>query len=393
VYCAAAVIQGYRTRDMTYRALRNEELSQYQALFDLAAQYTYLTVQSYDYETGLLGTDAGKSVINGVVSTRSLGDFKLGVPIATTGTTGDGGLAFLQARLQSDWSAVKSRLGINNPDQNGTLFSLRQELFRIRTDAASTEDDKTWRQVLEQHIMSNLLNDPDVAEYCLNIRKTDGSAVPGIVIPFSTTIEHGKNFFGFPLAAGDHSFTASNFATKIYSAGVVMKGYIGMDPFAIGTPGAGGPASSDPNALAATPYVYLIPAGVDTMLSPPLGDTAEARSWAVKDQAIPLPFDLGRNDFASTQFFTPQGTLNEKLWITRKHQAFRPVNDAAFFYSSIPGEFTNSRLVGRSAWNSQWKIVIPAYTMLNKEDDALDRFVRSVSDLQLFLRTYSHSGN
>ncbi len=390
---AAAVIQGYRTRDMTYRALRNEELSQYQALFDLAAQYTYLTVQSYDYETGLLGTDAGKSVINGVVGTRSLGDFKLGVPIATTGTTGDGGLAFLQARLQSDWSAVKSRLGINNPDQNGTLFSLRQELFRIRTDAATTDDDKTWRQVLEQHIMSNLLNDPDVAEYCLNIRKPDGSAVPGIVIPFGTTIEHGKNFFGFPLASGDHSFTPSNFATKIYSAGVVMKGYIGMDPFAIGTPGAGGPASSDPNALAATPYVYLIPAGVDTMLAPPLGDTGEARSWAVKDQAIPLPFDLGRNEFASTQFFTPQGTLNEKLWITRKHQAFRPVNDAAFFYSSIPGEFTNSRLVGRSAWNSQWKIVIPAYTMLNKEDDALNRFVRSVSDLQLFLRTYSHSGN
>ena len=390
---AAAVIQGYRTRDMTYRALRNEELSQYQALFDLAAQYTYLTVQSYDYETGLLGTDAGKSVINGVVGTRSLGDFKLGVPIATSGTTGDGGLAFLQARLQSDWSAVKSRLGINNPDQNGTLFSLRQELFRIRTDAASTEDDKIWRQVLEQHIMSNVLNDPDVAEYCLNIRKPDGSAVPGIVIPFSTTIAHGRNYFGFPLASGDHSFTASNFATKIYSAGVVMKGYIGMDPFAIGTPGAGGPASSDPNALAATPYVYLIPTGVDTMLSPPLGDTAEARSWAVKDQAIPLPFDLGRNDFASTQFFTPQGTLNEKLWITRKHQAFRPVNDPAFFYSSIPGEFTNSRLVGRSAWNSQWKIVIPAYTMLNKEDDALDRFVRSVSDLQLFLRTYSHSGN
>ena len=390
---AAAVIQGYRTRDMTYRALRNEELSQYQALFDLAAQYTYLTVQSYDYETGLLGTDAGKSVINGVVGTRSLGDFKMGTPIATTGTTGDGGLAFLQARLQSDWSAVKPRLGINNPDQNGTLFSLRQELFRIRTDAAGTDDDKTWRQVLEQHIMSNVLNDPDVAEYCLNIRKPDGSSVPGIVIPFSTTIGHGQNFFGFPLASGDHAFTASNFATKIYSAGVVMKGYVGMDPYAIGTPGAGGPASSDPNALSATPYVYLIPAGVDTMIAPPLGDTAGIRSWAVKDQAIPLPFDLGKNDFASTQFFTPQGTLNEKLWITRKHQAFRPVSDPAFFYSSMPGEFTNSRLVGRSAWNSQWKIVIPAYTMLNNENDALDRFVRSVSDLKLFLRTYSHAGN
>ena len=129
------------------------------------------------------------------------------------------------------------------------------------------------------------------------------------------------------------------------------------------------------------------------MLASPLGDTAVVRSWAVRDQAVPLPFDLGQNDFAATQFFTPQGTLNEKVWITRKHQAFRPVSDPAFFYSTLPGEFTSSRLVGRSVWNSQWKLVIPAYTLLNVEDEGLDRFVRSVSDIQLFLRTYSHSGN
>ncbi|MEN9840355.1 MAG: hypothetical protein RL376_155, partial [Verrucomicrobiota bacterium] len=390
---ASAVIQGYRTRDMLYRTFRNEELSQYQALYDLAAQYTYLAVQSYDYETGLLGTSAGRALIDGVIGTRSLGDFKNNLPVASTGTTGDGGLASLLARLLSDWSAVKTRLGINNPDQYGTLFSLRQELFRIRTDAATTDDDTAWRQILEQHLMSNLLNDPDVAQYCRNLRKPDGSLVPGIVIPFSTTIGHGLNFFGLPLAAGDHAYTASNFATKIYASGVVLQGYIGMDPYAIGTPNAGGPASSNADALSATPYVYLIPAGVDTMLAPPLGDTATTRNWTVKDQAMPLPFNLGQNDFSATEFFTPQGTMNEQLWITRKHQAFRPVNDPAYFYSSLPGEFTNSRLIGRSVWNSQWKLVIPAYTLLNNEQDGLDRFVRTVSDIKLFLRTYSNSGN
>ncbi|MFT4640025.1 MAG: hypothetical protein ACI8T1_003350, partial [Verrucomicrobiales bacterium] len=50
-------------------------------------------------------------------------------------------------------------------------------------------------------------------------------------------------------------------------------------------------------------------------------------------------------------------------------------------------------LIGRSVWNSQWKIVIPAYTLLNDEEEGLDRFVRSVKDIQIFLRTYSHSGN
>ena len=390
---AAAVIQGYRTRDLTYRAFRNEELAQYQSLYDLAAQYTYLAVQSYDYETGLLGTTAGQQVIDGVISTRSLGDFSNGAPLATTGTTGDGGLASLLARLQSDWSVVKSRLGINNPDNYGTLFSLRQELFRVRTDAATTEDDKAWQQALEQHIMSNVLNDPDVATYCSNIRKPDGTAVPGIVIPFSTTIGQGVNFFGRPIAAGDHAYSASNFATKIYSTGVVLDGYIGMDPYAVGLPNAGRPASSNANALSATPYVYLIPVGQDSMLAPPLGDTAVVRSWTVKDQAMPLPFNLGQSAFSTNQFFTPQGTVNEQFWITRKHQAFRPVNDPAFFYSTIPSEFTNTRLVGRSVWNSQWKLVIPANTLLNNEQDALDKLVRTVTDIRLFLRTYSSSGN
>ena len=74
-------------------------------------------------------------------------------------------------------------------------------------------------------------------------------------------------------------------------------------------------------------------------------------------------------------------------------QPFRAVSDPAFFYSSVPQEFTNTRLIARSVWNTQWKIVIPAYSLLNNEQEGLNRFVRSVKDVQLFLRTYSHSGN
>lgn len=129
------------------------------------------------------------------------------------------------------------------------------------------------------------------------------------------------------------------------------------------------------------------------MLAPPLGDTNTLRSWNVHDQALPLPFNLGANDFNSTQFFNANGTLTEQPWIIRKHQAFRAVSDAAFFYSSIPTEFTNSRLIGRSVWNGQWKLVIPAYTLHSNEQEGLNRFAASVRDIQLFLRTYSHSGN
>jgi hypothetical protein len=234
---------------------------------------------------------------------------------------------------------------------------------------------------------------PDVVAYCRNIRKPDGTPVPGLIIPFSSTIQHTKNFFGLNIAAGDHGFTPGNYATKIFSVGIALPGYVGMDAYAAGNMNSGAPASTAPNALSATPYVYLIPCGSDSMLAPPLGDTNIVRIWKVQDQALPLPYNLGANDFNSTQFFNANGTLSEQPWIIRKHQPFRPVSDPSFFYSSVPQEFTNTRLIGRSVWNSQWKIVIPAYPMLNNENEALNRFAASVKDIQLFLRTYSHSGN
>ncbi len=387
---AAAIIAGYRTRDLTFRTFRNEALEQYRTLFDLAGRYTYLAAKSYDYETGLLGTTEGKAVIAGIVSSRALGDLRGGVPQSTTSTLGDSGLAGSLAKLNADFSVAEGRLGINNPDQNGTVFSIRHELNRL---LPGTPGDLSWGQALEQSIVPDLMTDPDVARSCNNIRKPDNTRVPGILIQFSSVINHSDNFFGLPGAGGDHAYSPSSYATKIKSAGLVFKGYIGMDPYAEGTPGAGGPNTTDPNALRATPYAYLIPCGTDSMLAPPLGDTAQRRDWTVHDQALPLPFNLGASAFNTTQFFSANGTLSEQPWIVRKHQAFRPVSDPAFFYSSLPSEFTSSRLIGRSVWNSKWKIVIPAYTLLADEQEGLNRFVRSVKDIQLFLRTYSHSGN
>lgn len=390
---AAAIIQGYRTKDLTFRLFRDESLEQYRSLFDLASRYSYLAVKSYDYETGLLGTSSGQKIFNRIVASRSLGDLTGGVPQATTSTLGDAGLAGALAQVNADFSVAKGRLGINNPDQYGTVFSLRSELFRLLNNSATTSDDDAWQQTLEQHMVANVAGDSDVAKYCRNISKPDGTAVPGIIIPFSSTIQHSLNFFGLDYAAGDHNYTPSNYATKIYSVGIALPGYIGMDSYAAGNAGSGAADTTSANALGATPYVYLIPCGNDSMLAPPLGDTNTARTWTVQDQALPLPYNLGGTDFNSTQFFSANGTLSEQPWIIRKHQAFRPVADATMFYGSVPQEFTNTRLIGRSVWNSRWKIVIPAYTLLQDEQTGLNRFAASVKDIQLFFRTYSHSGN
>jgi hypothetical protein len=386
---AAAVINGYRTKDLTFRTFRNEALVQYRTLFDLAGRYSYLAAKSYDYETGLLGTPQGQAVINRLVASRSLGDLTGGEPQATTSTLGDAGLAGTMAQLNADFAVAEGRLGINNPDHYNTLFSLRQELFRIlphvEDEAGSTtvSADEAWQQRLEQHIVPNVLSDPQVAAYCRGLKKADGSAIPGFIIPFSTTIVDGKNFFGLDLAAGDHAYSQSNFSTKIAAVGVALPGYVGM---------ASGESTSE-GALSATPYAYLIPCGNDFMRTP-MGDTGDIRSWQVVDQALPLPYNLGASDFNTTQFFGPNDTFAERPWVTRKHQAFRMVADPAIYEDgSLPTVFTNARLIGRSVWNSQWKIVIPAHTLLKDEQAGMNNFAASVDDIKLFLRTYSNSGN
>ncbi len=386
---AAAVINGYRTKDLTFRTFRNEALVQYRTLFDLAGRYSYLAAKSYDYETGLLGTPQGQAVINRLVASRSLGDLTGGEPQATTSTLGDAGLAGTMAQLNADFAVAEGRLGINNPDHYNTLFSLRQELFRIlphaedETGSTTAEADESWQQTLEQHIVPNVMSDPHVAAYCRGLTKADGSAIPGFIIPFSSTVEDGKNFFGLDLAAGDHAYSQSNFATKIGAVGVALPGYVGMSYG----------ESTLPNALSATPYAYLIPCGTDYMRTP-LGDTGDIRSWQVVDQALPLPYNLGASAFNTTQFFGPNDTFAERPWVIRKHQAFRMVADPAMYEDgSLPTVFTNARLIGRSVWNSQWKIVIPAITLLKDEQTGLNNFSASVHDIQLFLRTYSNSGN
>lgn len=397
---ASALIQGHRTRDLGFRAFRNEALESYKALFDLSSRYTFLAARCYDYETGLADA-AGNSTANGffqqIVQSRALGVLDgAGQPLPAGAQGGDPGLSGALARLRADWSVVRSRLGFNNPDRYGTTFSLRREKERILPAA---EGDTAWREVLAASRMDNILADDDVRRYCMQVNSTGALTVPGFVIPFQTTITEGYNFFGQPLAAGDSNYSPTSFATKVRSVGVAFDGYIGMSsPTAIGgaieslggqSPPDPGLAFTDPNGLSATPYIYLIAAGEDSMRSPPLGDQSTVRTWQVEDQAIPLPFDVG-GAALSGGMFSAADSLRERFGL-RKHQAFRAVPGGTVF-SSAPG-FTNSRLIGRSVWNSRWKLVIPGRTLLADPVKGMRVFQDTVKDIKIHLDTYSYSGN
>ena len=180
--------------------------------------------------------------------------------------------------------------------------------------------------------MEDLRTDEDLVRHCLQLDDGDGFAVPGLVIEFSTTITKGLNLFGQSLAGGDHFYSPTSYATKIFSVGVAFEGYQGIDdPSAnastTGSSSVADPDASflDPNYLSATPYVYLIPVGLDAMRSPPLGDESVIRTWDVEYLTIPLPFNIGASDFSSKPLYQSSDSLTEDLFGIRKHQAFRAV--------------------------------------------------------------------
>jgi len=395
---AAALVTGYRTRDAAFRLFQNEKLGRYQSLFNLASKYAYMAAQAYDYETGLLGTSQGQAFLKQIISAQALGVVANGVPQYTSSSQGDPGLANALAQMKADWDVLKGRLGFNNPDGNGTSVSLRSENYRV---LPGTNGDPAWQSVLQQGRTSDVTSDPDVKRLCLQISDPSGAPVPGIILSFSTTVTDGLNLFGNPYAPGDHNFNRSTFATKIFSAGVSLDGYVGMDNPAGVSGAAAGDPSTNAYALGATPYIYLIPVGKDFMRSPPLGDASAIRSWNVDDVTVPLPFNVSQADFANNPFYTSADSLSEPLFGTREHEAFRPVSTTAAFNTSIygatgslqPTEYTNRRLIGRSIWNSKWKLVIPGKSLLNDPNTGLDRLLASLKDIHLYFVTYSYSGN
>ena len=66
-------------------------------------------------------------------------------------------------------------------------------------------------------------------------------------------------------------------------------------------------------------------------------------------------------------------------------------HDAGIYAES---DLTNdSRLVGRSAWNTEWILIIPGGTLLNDPNAGLDAFIATVDDIKLYFQTYSYAGD
>lgn len=362
---AAAEVQEYRYQDLGFRVFRNDAVQKYRGAFDLATQFTYLAATAYDYETNLLGDDygAGREFLTEIVKHRSLGEIADGIPMA-----GSLGLGDPLARLSQNFEIYKTQLGFNNPQTETNRFSLRTEHFRLRGDSGS---DLMWRNTLKDAIVDNLWDLPEFKKYCRPFAPEYMGKQPAVVIPFETMVTFGKNYFGWPLSGGDSSYDPTNFATKIRSVGIWFTGY-------------------NATGLSNTPRVYLIPTGADVLRSPS-GDGFSLREWHVVDQKLPVPFPISSSDLTDDAWIPRNDSLSGEMAEIRRFSSFRAYHDSGVF--SQDETIADSRLIGRSVWNTSWLLVIPGGTLLYDQDEGLEKFIDSISDIKLFFQTYAYSGN
>ena len=353
-----------RYLDMYNRVQRNIALTKYTTAFDTAQRYVWELAKVYDYETGLLSSDpqAGKQFLSEIIATRSLGQEGVSINSATT----DGGLYDVVNRMKANWDVLKPRLGINNPDKPEKWFSLRRELFRIKDGA---DGDAAWRKELVKHRVDNILENTDFMRHCQP--PASQSAVvcrePGYIFEFSTAINKAENFFGKMLQFGDGQFSSSDYATKIDAAGVDL---VGLDQL--------------PGGAGVEPNIYLVPVGIDYMRSP-AGTERTVLGWTVIDQVLPLPYTVGSTELDAQDWISTfsglDGTSDATATI-RRHSTLRAGAD-----------FKSTRLVGRSAWNDRWLIVIPASAIDADREKAMKLIEAGVKDVKIGVRAYSRSGN
>ena len=387
-----------RYKDMFFRLQLNDDLSRYSQSFNLAQKYTFLAAQAYDYETTLLSSDSasGDAFKEKIIGARSLGAFDSdGQPMV--GGSGDTGLAGVLAEMDANWLVLKPRLGINNPQPYATWFSLRRECFRILPD--ETGDD-AWARELSKYWVDDITSDPEFVRYCQPFQSQYGTLEkePGLIIPFSTTIDFAKNLFGNDLAGGDSAYDSTWYSTRIAAAGLWFDGYNSKAANYTGN-----------TQLAATPVAYLVPVGNDCMRVPGL-DEGTYVQFAVQDQVVPAPYTIG-----STH-------LNDTTWVPsmldgdyagadsaakiRRHPSFRAYFDSTGAADPDDSKLDATRLVGRSVWNTRWLLIIPAGGMNANREKALTVFINGsdenrdgvrdlnpVSDIRIGFKTYSHSGN
>jgi hypothetical protein len=158
------------------------------------------------------------------------------------------------------------------------------------------------------------------------------------------------------------------------------------------------------------PPQYLIRFETIRRKTPGAGETGTVLAWNVADQAIPVPYAIGATELDDTDWIPTYTGYSGGI------DAMAKIRRLPSFRALIADEddddkaLASTRLVGRSAWNTKWVMIIPAGQLpggnaedraralsifVNGEDSNRDGVIDrpGVADIELGLKTYATSGN
>ena len=134
-----------------------------------------------------------------------------------------------------------------------------------------------------------------------------------------------------------------------------------------------------------------------------MGDRGDIVEFDVLDQALPMPLTVGDSELADPSYVPMHNMGVDTMAQSRRHGSVRAYHDAGVFNDAET--MSNSRLVGRSVWNTQWMLIIPAGTLHSDREEGLQRFINGallpdgvtrdgngVLDIKLFFQTYAYEG-
>jgi hypothetical protein len=326
-------LESYRWEDLAFRVFRNNAIQKYDAFFDVAARFVMLAGRSFAYE---YNERSIYDLLERVCSERRLGN--------DAGTSGG-----IQGVLEDlDQRAITNQF-------NSPFIELNEKTFRLRSGllglSNSLDDNLAFRAWLESHIVQRLEDLPVMQDYAQLSSSTHFG--PAIVIPLATE-NTGNNFFGNPpeVPFGGDRFPISRNA-KILRYAIRFDG---VDAFALG-------GSNDVS-------VFLMPIG-DSVIrentNQPVVEDEPARSWSVVDQWLPLPpLVSGMDPNVQDRDYNP--------WVETAGSGSNYLNAVKRFLESTAQIEAGQALAyqvdraGRSAWNTEWLLVIPGAQWTGSSD-------------------------
>ena len=117
------------------------------------------------------------------------------------------------------------------------------------------------------------------------------------------------------------------------------------------------------------------------------------RQWQVVDQLLPVPFAIGPDDLLDPDWIPEVDAATGTFGKIRRFSSFRAFSVTDPDAPPDLSEFTtDSRLIGRSVWNTRWLLIIPGGTLLGDPEEGLETFIENVDDILIYFQTYAYSG-